>query len=354
MIRGTRQIQSKSALLDATLKSSNTSNSTFIQAETNGDFTINLSRALANTIEDIFAKQAKNCTTFSHKKRKAVETKFKLRDATGPYPPEVQTCIVAGMSVLALQTNEKVLKPLYQMKIKPALPSKPSPPTVPRPGKAGAQVNLFHFLILTNVSLYKDYFEHDVNIIFNTNTFSWQTIFTQAFAGISSAISVISQALIATTKDSNAAENAMYYLTQQRVVSNSAVGTKTKVPTADQDSGSQKNCPFLLRCENKGCLSSKGVKTRNEICPPDANVFPNCSCNDCADDEYMPACDNCGGIQPGTDTGDGKGVYDDGTPETDGKKPGNEKRIPPGNDPGPRCVGVSIATAYCGSILTSA
>ncbi|KAL9617209.1 MAG: hypothetical protein Q9160_007970 [Pyrenula sp. 1 TL-2023] len=67
-----------------------------------------------------------------------------------------------------------------------------------------------------------------------------------------------------------------------------------------QDQGPQCFCPEkgLLRCEEKGCLSSRtGRKTNNEICPPDAQ-FPNyrgCACTDCEDVEYMPLCDNCGG-----------------------------------------------------------
>lgn len=66
-----------------------------------------------------------------------------------------------------------------------------------------------------------------------------------------------------------------------------------------QDQGDQRYCPekALLGCEEKGCLNSKGLKTNNEICPPDAQ-FPNyrgCACTDCVDAKYTPLCDNCGG-----------------------------------------------------------
>ena len=112
-----------------------------------------------------------------------------------------------------------------------------------------------------------------------------------------------------------------------------AIKGVTFIESAWQDQSDQKYCPeqALLRCEAQGCLNSKGDKTDTETCPLDCQdkQLKGCKCTDCPAAEFMPFCDNCGGLLPGSDPDDDKG-----------KNPAVQRRDVPGHEKHARCIGV--------------
>ncbi|KAL9114285.1 MAG: hypothetical protein Q9227_001707 [Pyrenula ochraceoflavens] len=236
----------------------------YLQTESNGDYTIHLSKTLSDMIDKILAQQASNCSAFANQKRGRLQTGKLPRDAPGMYPPQVQQCIVTGMMAMAGVAYQNVLKPLLNLKVPPGKPvaARPKGPDV-------------------------------------------QKMFAQAFAGTSALAGGLSTAFKELTLQKTAVENTLYWISEDRatVIAKTADRTTVRARKAEQDDTPRKYCPFPeeLRCENPGCLGADGKKTLNEICPPTAKDFPNCPCTDCADDEYMPFCDNCGGAQEPSD-----------------------------------------------------
>ncbi|KAL9109424.1 MAG: hypothetical protein Q9227_005931 [Pyrenula ochraceoflavens] len=280
-----------------------TSNTTipYIQGESNGDYSIHMDKDLADAVSKVLADQASkdvNCTGAPpHRlvRRGTILDNKESHSRRAALSPQQQQCIQGGITALAITLTLSNLKALTQIVQKtPNVARNPMDPTL-------------------------------------------QNLLAKGIAAAMSTGPAIAS-IFSNPAAARALEDVLLWLARSQVVDQQVKDlTTVTVSKQDQDQSTKGTCPLkeLLRCEYKGCLNSQGKKTTNEICPPSAQdvSLRGCACSDCADDEYMPFCDNCGGLQPGSGKTQDKG-------DTDQKQdPGKRVAPPPPSYDGPRCNG---------------